>query len=212
MDSVNFVIKPTLDEERIFTCSPACKECQGACCKNSGCAFSPDDFYVFRNSFSDEERFKYVIAFLKRGYASIDHYTLHNKETGALDTLFNKETSALDISFEMLNCMFSQPEKMIVVSREKLLAGDGGLFLRVRNEGKGVVDICHNAIQTPQRCVLLTENGCQFPFKKRPKGGRFLRPRRFPEGECISVYTEVQAIMDWFPYAEILYKAYLHFQ
>lgn len=53
MGEVNFVIKKELNEEKVFCNPEICKKCSGeGCCKNCGCVFSPDDFYIFRNQFS----------------------------------------------------------------------------------------------------------------------------------------------------------------
>lgn len=198
MDGVNFVMREQLDEENVFCNPEECKKCNGACCKSSGCVFSPDDFYVFRNPFSDEERLQYLIAFLKRGYASIDHEKLYDKEEGAFvvpeKIVFPLENNVLKISYE------------------KILRGDGTLYIRMRNEGHGIIDVQHMDSYTTKGCVFLTSKGCKLSFKKRPKGGRRLRPKNKGFGMCIPGYPEIQASIDWYPYQKILFQAYEYFQ
>lgn len=197
MDGVNFVIRKTLDEEKIFANCQMCASCGGECCKSTGCVFSPEDFYVFRNYFSDEQRLQYLIAFLKRGYASIDQVKLYDKVNGA----FKCDINNLSI-FD---------EDLFKISYKKIENGDGALYLRVRNKGHNIVDVLHLQNYYTEGCVLLSKNGCPFPLKKRPKGGRLLRPKLHIDSVCIPLYTEVQAAIDWYPYQKILFKAYEYF-
>lgn len=44
------------------------------------------------------------------------------------------------------------------------------LYLRARNEGKGVVDL----LSFKTRCANLGENGCEFSADERPSGGKKL--------------------------------------
>lgn len=197
MGKVNFVIKRELDKEKVFCKPEICKNCAGeGCCKNCGCVFSPDDFYIFRNQFSEKERFQYLKHFLKRGYASIDHIRLSNRDTGAF--------------------MINSSPIFAEISLQKLLDGEGALYIRMRNVGKNIVDVLHLnfcTIFNTYKCVGLKENGCAFPFKKRPKGGRELIPDIFSgRMDCKVVYSEYQAAIDWYPYQNILYKLYEEFK
>lgn len=196
MGEVNFVIKKELNEEKVFCNSEVCKKCAGeGCCKNCGCAFSPDDFYIFRNPFSEKERFQYLKHFLKRGYASIDHIRLSNRDTGAF--------------------MINSSPIFAEISLQKLLDGEGALYIRMRNVGKNIVDVLHLSFCTifeTYKCIGLKENGCGFPFKKRPKGGREVIPDISGRMDCEVVYSEYRAAMDWYPYQNILYKLYEEFK
>lgn len=191
-NEVNFVMR-ILDEEKIFSAPQMCKECGGRCCKHFGCVFSPDDFYVLKHSFSKKERLQYLKHFLKRGYACIDHMELINRETGAyiIDSQESEERIAL----------------------EKLLNGEGALYIRMRNIGDQAVetgfpdlDLMYLFLREKE-CIGLRENGCRFNFKKRPRGGREIIPKFiYGRAECSTVYDECRAAMDWFPYQEILFE------
>ena len=191
MGKVNFVIRRELDEEKIFCKPEICKACRGeGCCKNCGCAFSPNDFYVFNYQFSDEQRYQYLKHFLKKGYASIDHKLLNNQKTGA----------------------FIAYHGLIRVSFEKILNNEGALYIRMRNKGKDIVDVLHiDPYEETLGCIGLTEKGCRFSFKKRPKGGRMIIPDISGLMDCNVIYSEYHAAIDWYPYQEILYRLYLEF-
>ncbi|MBE5819401.1 MAG: hypothetical protein E7310_01005 [Clostridiales bacterium] len=194
MGSVNFVLRG-LDERKIFINCEQCSICKGGCCQSSGCSYSPEDFYVLKNDFSKEERIKYLIHFLKRGYASIEHRRIHSKKYGAVDV-------------EPIPSNLTELNKR--VSLEKLLAAEGLIYIRVRNVNAGVIDILDLDEYSPCKLHSLTE-GCRLPFSKRPKGGRWLKPRDNEREDCTSVYTEIQAAMDWYPFQEILYEVYRYF-
>ena len=191
MDNVNFVIR-SLDEKKIFTNCEMCKFCNDGtrCCESSGCAYSPEDFYVLQHNFSKEDQVKYLKHFIKRGYVSIDHKCLTNMH-GAADII--KLTR--DLNYDC-------------ISYEKLLAGEGALYLRVRNVRQPIVDFLSlEEIEGP--CILWSpERGCPLSYNKRPKSGRLLRPKMTPDGDCIQAYTELQAAIDWYPYQDILYQLY----
>lgn len=190
MGEVNFVIRSELEEEKIFCKPEICKACRGeGCCKNCGCVFSPNDFYVFNHPFSDEQRFQYLKHFLKRGYASIDHIRLNNQSTGAFTTYHER----------------------IRVSLEKILNNEGALYIRMRNVEKGIVDVLHYRLDEPKGCIGLTEKGCRFSFKNRPKGGRMVKPDSLGWMDCKVIYSEYHAAIDWYPYQEILYRLYQEF-
>lgn len=181
MGEVNFVIKREIDKENVFCNPQICKMCGGDCCQRCGCAFSPNDFYVCRShQFSEEEVFQYFKHFLKRGYASISHRKLGDRWTGAF--------------------------VMEGISLQKLLEGEGALYIRMRNINSNIVDVWGISSGC---CVGLMENGCRFSFEKRPRGGRELMPDL---RSCIPVYSEYQAAIDWYPYQNILYKLYEEFK
>ena len=190
MGEVNFVIR-RLNEEKIFSAPQMCKECGGRCCKHLGCVFSPDDFYVLKHSFSNKERLQYLRHFLKRGYACIDHMELINRETGAYIIANESQEEIIDL--------------------EKLLNGEGALYIRMRNIGEQAVETgfpdLMDLFNLEKQCIGLRENGCRFSFKKRPKGGREIIPKFIlGRAECSTVYDEYRAAMDWFPYQEILFQ------
>lgn len=183
MGEVNFVMIKGLDKERIFTESEICRNCNGSCCKHDGCAFSPQDFYVFQNPFSDEERYKYLKHFLKRGYASIAFESLNQAK------------------YIMKNYIYFPGD----LTLKYLLDGEGALYIRMRNRREGSVSI-FNYDLNEGGCVFLTENGCKLSFEERPRSGRELIPNVYHD--CISLYSEYQAAIDWYPYQRILYRIY----
>lgn len=194
---VNFVLKAEFDTAKVCINKEACSICKGAyCCQNTGCVFSPKDFQILRYAYTKEERIKYLIAFLNRGYASIDHYRLIDRKTGALDadTFFIED---------------------ITVNREKLLKGEGALYLRARNINKDIVDVIHiRGMSSTGPCVLWSEEkGCKLSYRKRPKGGRLVIPQyNIFENKCIALYNEPMAAIEWYPYQDILYEVYMHFK
>lgn len=197
MGNVNFVIR-SLNEQKIFENCEMCKHCTYGrrCCETCGCAYSPEDFYVFTHDFSKEDRIKYLKHFIKRGKTSFSHRCL-TSETGAVDIV-----NAIDNFDSDLNRY---------VSLEKLLAGEGVLFLRVRNKNYPIVQVV-NGEDDSSPCILLDrEKGCPLSFNKRPKGGRLLRPKLSIEGDCVQNYTELQAAIDWYPYQDILFEVYKSF-
>lgn len=197
MGNVNFVIR-SLNEQKIFENSEMCKYCTPGCrcCESSGCAYSPEDFYVFAHEFSKEDRIKYLKHFIKRGKTSFSHRCLTSK-TGAIDLV--NAVHNLDLNLNNY------------VSLEKLLAGEGALFLRVRNKNYPIVDVV-NGDDEVGPCILWDKDkGCPLPFNKRPKGARQLRPKMEINGKCIQNYTELQAAIDWYPYQDILFEVYKSF-
>ena len=188
MGNINFVIR-TLDEQKIFMDCQMCKTCTAGtrCCEVCGCSYSPEDFYVLTHNFSREDQIKYLKHFIRRGYG------LTNLQ-GAID--LNKAINNLNA-----DC----------VCFEKLLAGEGVLYLRVRNREQPIVDFFSlSEIEGP--CILWnSENGCPLSYNKRPKGGRLLKPKMSPKHDCIQNYTELQAAIDWYPFQEVLYEVYKSF-
>lgn len=160
---VNFVLINEQDEEKKNTNSTLCKICKGACCcQNCGCVYSPEDFYVLTHEFSRRKRIRYLIAFLKRGTASIEHKKMKNQLTGAVDIESVRNMGELaDL-------------KYLKISRDKLLNSEGVLYLRARNEGQGVLDYIHPNYEKDTGCALLTSEGCPYSYSKRPKGEGFL--------------------------------------
>lgn len=203
MNEVNFVIVSTeskREQETECTNAKLCAMCKGYyCCQNCGCSYSPEDFYVLTHPFSEEERLKYIISFLKRGYASIDHKRLLERQYGAFswDSIYSMR--------------YPSDVKNLRISLSKLLHCDGALYLRAPNIGQGPVDVIHSYVLGPDTgCALWTkESGCPLSYRKRPKGGRLLIPRE--DFDCEEKYTELQAAKDWRPYQTLLYKAYEYF-
>lgn len=187
MGDVNFIIVEGLNKEKIFSDSTICRKCGGICCKNCGCTFSPNDFYVLRHqNFSEEERYRYLKHFLKRGYACISIKTI-NASKGSI---------------------FGDVYVPRHITLEYLLSGEAALYLRMRNKGEKIVKVIRLDEKT-NGCVCLGKNGCKFPFSRRPRGGRELIPNVV--GNCAVAYPEILAAIEWYPYQKILYKLYLEF-
>lgn len=79
-------------------------------------------------------------------------------------------------------------------------------FLRARHigsEGKDslapIVDFSWGG-----QCSLLKEDGCLLTFNKRPKGGRYLKPRSSVNDACIPLYTKEDAVADWAKFQDVL--------
>lgn len=96
---------------------------------------------------------------------------------------------------------------------EHLKIDDGyferGYFIRMRNQNGDVVDPSWGGV-----CTALTENGCSFEFKYRPKGGRRLNPIycKGKETENKLTYTKRQCAIDWIPYYNILHELAINLQ
>lgn len=85
---INFVLRGYLNEEKLFSSTEVCKECKGRdCCQNYACTFSPEDFHVLKNTYTDKERFQYFKAFFKRGYAVIDERRLIDRFFGPFENI-----------------------------------------------------------------------------------------------------------------------------
>lgn len=191
---VNFVIPPKFDEKKICI-GEMCKICKGEeCCARCGCCYSPEDFHVFTYPYSREDRVKYLKAFLKRGYTSIELKWMLDRQDAAFYTMH----------------YYSDIRKMKVV-KEKLLRGDGILYLRTRNIGKGIVDVVHPDAIRDTGCRLQGPDGCKLTYRKRPKGGRMVVPKIHILDNCTCLYSEFQAAMDWFQYQDILFEVYEYF-
>ena len=78
-------------------------------------------------------------------------------------------------------------------------------ILRVRNQGKPIVDTGYNG---RSQCILLTEKGCKLSYENRPKGGRFLIPSK--EG-CKSEYTLIDCANEWKEYQWIIFDLMWYF-
>ena len=74
------------------------------------------------------------------------------------------------------------------------------LYLRARNEGKGIVDLL--SIKT--RCAVLTENGCPYTFNERPSGGKFFVPKE--NGKCYPLMNQKEKILEWKAHQKILHR------
>lgn len=193
--SCNFVVVGTKESTEHAINHEACKACKGrGCCQNCGCVCSPDDFYVLAHPFSHKERVRYIIQLLKRGDFSIDHKRMKNKDTGAFD-------------------VYSYTLHGIRVNKQKLLRGDGTLYIRARNIGKPIIDVVHFNWDEDTGCACWSkEKGCKFSDVKRPKGGRMLIPD--PYGDyafCVAEYDELDAARDWMKFQEVLYDVYDYF-
>lgn len=178
--SRNFIL---VDEQPLFSrlsyVNPErCKKCGGQCCKESGCAFSPDDFPAL--SILNREDAKHYLRFrLNQGQISI---ALHIKE-----------------EFEYL-CVRDVP--FVNFTKERSQQGLLTFYLRMRNKGRPIVDIFGLDPNKRYPCAALTPTGCPLPFKRRPKEGRLLIPGEF---DCYSMYPLEKAYKDWTPYQDIMY-------
>lgn len=73
------------------------------------------------------------------------------------------------------------------------------LYLRARNEGKGIIDL----YSMKKRCSLLTSTGCPYNLEERPGGGVNLIPG---EKECTNVVSFLDELKKWHPYQGLLAK------
>ena len=83
---------------------------------------------------------------------------------------------------------------------------DRTYFLRARNKNADIVDSSWGGI-----CSLLSETGCTLSFNDRPKGGRFLKPKKLDNESCYCEYTKLLCCLDWIPYQEILQQLFEYF-
>lgn len=198
-EKANFILIPDEDSAARCDCSEYCRKvCKGRdCCQNSGCVLAPSDVYVLAHEFTREERIKAIIMLLKRGDYSIDHKMLRNKNSGA----FILSGSPFD-------------RRSYSVSRDKLIAGEGVLYLRARNKDKKIVDIIHFNWEADGPCASWDpEKGCKFTYAKRPKGGRMLIPDdglRF-DG-CEAKYHEIDAAREWLKFQDVMYEVFKYFK
>lgn len=77
------------------------------------------------------------------------------------------------------------------------------LYLKIRNVDS---DICNYSDKGT--CMLLTSNGCSLSFEERPTGAKALIPNA--EG-CFSKVSELEVLMAWKPYQELLKKLWYTF-
>lgn len=197
---VDFTLVLSPEDELRCGCNSYCKNvCKGyGCCMNSGCVLSPSDIYVFAHEYSSKDRVRYLKMLLRRGDYSIDHKMLRDTNSGAFRIIGNP-----------------YEKEGYAVSRMKLLRGDGALYLRARNKGKGIVDIIHFNWEEDGPCAAWNPNtGCKFTYSKRPKGGRLLIPdpkcRSFEN--CEPMYDEFDAAREWMAYQNELYEVYMYFR
>ncbi len=74
------------------------------------------------------------------------------------------------------------------------------LYLRARNINRPIVDL----LSMKTTCLSLGENGCQFSFEERPKGGQNLIPRE--NHLCYPLKDPILIINEWKNYQQILQR------
>ncbi len=84
-------------------------------------------------------------------------------------------------------------------SKREVISATPILHLRVKNVGKGIVDL----FSKKTTCSVLTETGCPYTLEKRPSGGVYLVPKK--DG-CINVYPEKNQLEDWSRHQKVLQK------
>lgn len=84
-------------------------------------------------------------------------------------------------------------------SKKEVISVNPILHLRVKNIGKGIVDL----FSKKTTCSVLTETGCPYTLEKRPSGGVYLVPKK--DG-CINVYPEKKQLEDWSRHQKVLQK------
>lgn len=132
---INFVLRREIELKNICKNEGVCKICKGKfCCQRAACAWSPDDFYVTRNffKFTEEEQFRYLKSFIKRGYTSIEYWSFYNDSE---KLVFLKE----------------------LAPKEEVLNDHGGFYLRAREKDAEVVDILHFINEDEKPCILWSE-------------------------------------------------------
>lgn len=200
-ENTKFILRKGFDEKQVTSKPEICARCKGVdCCQHAPCAYAPDDFQVFRYSYSKVERINFLIHLLKKGDISIDHRRFYNQMTGAYD---------LKSQYNVLETFLK--EKKVAIDREKLMNLDGILYLRPRAVNRGVIDTVH---LTPDLMGLTCsmwdpETGCKYKYEQRPKGGRLLIPCE--ETVCIQMYSEYNAMQDWARYQDVMYEVYQYF-
>lgn len=196
MNGGNFTRKIDYTIEADCCNSEYCRKCGGEyCCKVCGCAYSPMDFLVFRQEYSKEDRVKYLIWRIRKGDISFDHRRVKNQKTGAF--VFTGDP---------------RYRENVTVSKEKLLEGQGLLYLRARNRGKRICDIIHYNWETDGPCVNWSEeSGCRYKlFGKKPRGGQRLIPGKTPM-YCDAKYSEIDAALEWSNFQDVLYEVFRYF-
>ena len=112
-----------------------------------------------------------------------------------------------DLSLNELKTELNKGDKSIVSTLEVSYANHRYcvspiLMIRVRNEGRGVVDL----FSEKTRCSLLTKDGCPYSFENRPTGGIMLIPFKNGSGfDCKTLETANQIAIDgWKRYQKVL--------
>ncbi len=104
---------------------------------------------------------------------------------------------------------------IVYISSDQIEQNTGTYILRIRNYGSPIVVLKDSWLGG---CVLLTENGCPFPYEKRPSGARLLVPQKdynpedFLEPECELNYTLEQCCYEWMPHKKTLYRLAKYFK
>lgn len=171
-----------------------CKQCGGACCKRSGCHFSPDDF--------EEISFEYLKDKIEStGYISIDWWEGDPREENVDD----EERLSRGLFLRMRHRKSANP---ILDPFSGLAALLSNTFDRVDTDEPGpIVDAAWGG-----RCVLHTDEGCPMEYEKRPKGARWLIAKTGPCIPCNDAYSKQQCVIDWIPYQDILLKLEEYFE
>ncbi len=114
-----------------------------------------------------------------------------------------------EISFEFLK---KEIEKGYIsiefYDGEASMQNIGVYILRIRNQGRGIVDSCRKDIS----CILLGENGCKLDYQHRPSGGKLMIPeKKFfinsvgkKQRNCRMSYTIIDCCYEWLPHKRIL--------
>lgn len=102
-------------------------------------------------------------------------------------------------------------DKSIVCYMKFMEGNDGNLkyssflYLRARNNNRGLVDL----VSLKTGCALLTETGCPFDYKRRPEGGRNLKPVKASDGGCRPLKNPLEISMSWKPHQKTLRRLVL---
>ena len=113
-----------------------------------------------------------------------------------------------DLSFKAL-CEILSEGKISVVTFLKFKKMSNGrtlaepfLYLRARNQNRDIIDL----VSMKTRCSQLGEDGCNYPYEKRPAGGVNLTPVRRKDGYCYPKEDPFTIAETWRPYQNALRK------
>lgn len=171
-----------------------CKACKGKrCCAHYGCMYSPEDFIVLGDTkYTHEQRLIILTELLKQGKISIDMCW------------------GTDLYWGPLNPLSKRPDI------EKMLNGEGYLYLRARNKNRPVVDFQKFMTESNYPCINWNpEKGCCLSEEERPYCGRMLNPIVIKDGNGYEDYrcemkndAETETIKLWARHQELMYDLY----
>ena len=111
----------------------------------------------------------------------------------------------LDLKKKLDEGNISIASRIDVEFRKKTAYAYPILYLRVRNQDRGIIDL----LSPRTKCSLLTKDGCPYPFEERPLGAIMQLPTKNGEKfwDCqTNIEARIIAVEHWKKYQSVLAK------